>query len=90
VLELGQDLWKAHATDPRHPLIIDALDDCREEMRCEGSDGWCELPVVVSACCFVAASCCFCLLLLLPVVVAASSCCCLLLLLPPLVSSSLM
>lgn len=34
-----QDLWRAHAVDPRHPLIIDALDECREEMRLEGSDG---------------------------------------------------
>ena len=32
-----QDLWKAHAADPRHPLIIDALDECREEMRGEGA-----------------------------------------------------
>jgi hypothetical protein len=34
-----KDLWKAHAVDPRHPLIIDALDECRENMRCQGTDG---------------------------------------------------
>jgi hypothetical protein len=36
-LQCMQDLWKAHAADPRHPLIIDALDECREEMRGEGA-----------------------------------------------------